>query len=103
MIIRRVNPMSIAKIAGLLYALMGLIVGVFMSLFFVALGSQMDAAEFGPLGGIFFGAGAIVTLPIFYGVLGFVTTAIAAFIYNLLAGAVGGIEIEVDAVSATAR
>jgi hypothetical protein len=82
---------------------MGLCFGLFFSLLFVAMGSQMEDTEFGPFGGMLFGAGAIVTLPIFYGVLGFVSTAIAAFIYNLLAGAVGGIEIEVDAVSAAPR
>jgi hypothetical protein len=103
MVIRRVHPLSIAKIAGLLYALMGLIVGVFFSLFFMAFGQQMQSETHMPFLGALMGAGAVITMPIFYGVLGFVTSAIAAMIYNLLAGAVGGIEIEVDGAGTVGR
>jgi hypothetical protein len=35
-------------------------------------------------------------LPILYGVLGFVMTAIGAAIYNLVASWIGGIEIQMD-------
>ncbi len=34
--------------------------------------------------------------PVFYGVLGFIFTAIACLVYNLLAGWIGGIEVELD-------
>jgi hypothetical protein len=44
----------------------------------------------------FFGVGAIVILPIVYGVMGAIFAAIGAFIYNIVAGWVGGIEIEVQ-------
>ena len=40
--------------------------------------------------------GAIVVLPIFYGILGAVLTAISAVLYNIVAGMIGGIQIEVD-------
>ena len=40
------------------------------------------------------GLGAIVILPIFYGGLGFIVAVIASALYNLAAGWVGGIEIE---------
>jgi hypothetical protein len=40
------------------------------------------------------GLGAIVVLPIFYGVLGFLMAVIAAWLYNLAAGFTGGVEIE---------
>ena len=43
-----------------------------------------------------FGAGAIVILPIFYGVLGFVGGAVTALAYNLIAGWTGGLEIDVQ-------
>ena len=43
-----------------------------------------------------FGAGAIVILPILYGGLGFVATLIAAWVYNVVAGIVGGIELDVQ-------
>jgi ABC-type multidrug transport system permease subunit len=99
MVIRRISPLSCAKVAGTLYALMGLLIGVCVSLFFLLLGSQIDSAQMrGPIVGLLFGAGAVIVLPIFYGVLGFVTTAIFAVLYNLTAGLVGGIEVDVDQV-----
>ena len=101
MIIRRVGVLSVAKIAAALYALMGLIIGAFISLFalvgsMAAMGGGNDNAVLG----IFMGVGAVVALPIFYGVLGGVFAAISAALYNLVAGFVGGIEIEVESTGA---
>ena len=98
MVVRRINPLSLAKIAGLLYAIIGLIIGAFFSLLFGVIGSLNPAQEEMPHGiAMLMGAGSIITLPIVYGVLGFITTAVGAMIYNGLAGVVGGIEIDVDA------
>lgn len=94
MIVKRVGPLSVAKIAGLLYALMGLLLGALFSLISVA-GFAAGGAKEG-LPGMLFGVGAIIVLPIFYGVLGFVFTLIGAAIYNLIAGWVGGVELEVQ-------
>ena len=60
----------------------------------VTLGAGIKAA--GALTGMIFGVGAIVILPVFYGVMGFVMTAFTAWLYNIMAGLVGGIEIEVE-------
>jgi hypothetical protein len=40
--------------------------------------------------------GAIVILPIFYGIIGGVFGALGAVIYNLAAGWVGGLEIDIS-------
>jgi len=93
MVIRRVNPFSVAKIMGILYGLMGLLFGGFISLFSFV-GSAFAPKESGAMG-LLFGVGAIIALPIFYGVIGFVMTLIGAALYNLIAGWVGGIEIDV--------
>ena len=45
--------------------------------------------------GVGFGIGFALLLPLFYGLLGFVFTALGCIIYNLVAGWVGGIEIEI--------
>jgi hypothetical protein len=45
---------------------------------------------YGPL----IGACAIVAFPILYGAMGFVSTLVGAWLYNILAGAVGGIEMD---------
>lgn len=97
MIIRRVDPFSVGKIAGLLYTIIGLFIGAILSI--VAMAGATFAAEAGegsPLIGVFLGVGAIIALPIFYGVLGFVLFSIAAALYNVLASVVGGIRIDVE-------
>ena len=97
MVVKRIGPMSFAKIQGALGALIGLIMG----LCFAAIGSLGSAiasqsSEVTGLGifGMMFGVGAIITLPIMYGVGGFIFGLIWAALYNWMAGMVGGIEIE---------
>jgi len=46
--------------------------------------------------GVLFGVGAIVALPIFYGLLGFIFALIGAAVYNLVASWVGGVELDVQ-------
>ena len=97
MVIRRVDPLSVGKIAAVLQALMGLLFGAILLLIRMA-GATFagEAGEGGPFVGLLFGAGAIVVLPIFYGVLGFIFAVIGAALYNVLAGIVGGVRIEVE-------
>ncbi len=96
MIIRRIGPLSLAKLMGVLYALMGLIIGAIISVVSLVGGAFMASQEGGAFGGMLFGAAAVVVLPIFYGCLGFVMTLIAAALYNLVAGWVGGVELDVQ-------
>jgi hypothetical protein len=99
MVIKRISPMSCAKVSGLLYAVIGLIIGACVSLVMTTVGSlvpQEDAHMAGAAIGLMFSAGAIVVLPIFYGVLGFIGGGVAAFAYNLVAGWTGGLELEVQ-------
>ena len=49
----------------------------------------------GPLAGLF-GPLAIVILPIFYGVMGALMSALSAVFYNLGAMLVGGLEVETE-------
>jgi hypothetical protein len=94
MVIRRVAPLSCAKIAALMYMLIGLVIGAVFSLVALA-GSAFGGGENAGLGAIF-GIGAVILLPIFYGCLGFVMTAVMALLYNLFAGIVGGVNVEVQ-------
>jgi hypothetical protein len=96
MILQRVGVLSGAKVLGALYAGLGLIVGCIFSLFAMLQGAILGASgEFAELGafGMLFGVGAIILFPIFYGVMGFLAGAIGAFIYNLVSGFVGGLEL----------
>jgi hypothetical protein len=94
--IKSIHILSLAKVLGLLYALLGFIVGSLLtcvSLLGATAALSESGAEAGPLG-VLFGLGSIIILPIFYGVIGFIGGIITAFLYNLIAGWVGGIEIE---------
>ena len=91
MVIRRVGPLSCAKVAGLLYLIVGLVIGACVSLFAMAGCSRVAADGLFPM---FMGAGAIVILPIFYGVFGFIGTLIMASLFNLVVGITGGIEVD---------
>jgi hypothetical protein len=98
MLVRRIVPLSLAKVAAVLYAGLGLIIGALVTVFALVGSSIAAASEKSPvpLVGVLFGAGAIVLLPILYGILGFVGGLIWSGLYNLAARFVGGVELEVS-------
>ena len=85
--VSRVSVLQAAKMFGVLYAIMGLIIIPF---FYVVARAVPSGSS--PFGGVW-----LLLLPILYGCLGFVVTAIAAAIYNLVARWIGGIEVELAA------
>ena len=98
--LKRIGPVSLGKILGLMYVILGFIVGFFVSAIFI-IGSLVGM----PGGGdspfphyisMFFGIGSIVFFPILYGLLGFVGGIIAGWFYNIIAKWTGGIEMEFD-------
>jgi hypothetical protein len=95
MVIKRVDPVSFAKITGTLYAILGLVAGAIVSLVSMAGGFASNSASGAGFGAVI-GVGAIVVLPILYGGCGFVATLIAAWLYNVVAGMVGGIELDLQ-------
>ena len=96
MIVRRVGPLSFAKVMGALYVLMGLLFGALISFISVVGGALVPHDERSGMAGALFGAAAIVVLPIFYGVLGFLASLVGAALYNVIASVVGGIEIDLQ-------
>lgn len=84
--IRRFGIGQTAKVIGVLYAL----VGVFLLPIFLVL------AVFSPNRESQFGSGFALALPVIYGAMGFIATAIGCAVYNYVAGWVGGIEVELD-------
>jgi hypothetical protein len=92
-IVKSFGVMSVAKIAGLMYACMGLLFAPFFLL--VGLIGSMAGQEKTPFAGIF-GVFIAVLFPFLYGALGFIGGAIGALLYNLLARWAGGFEVEVQ-------
>lgn len=92
--VRKIGVLSMAKIAAILYGVMGVFAGIVVAIIsvFSSVFAPNDLPQFFSLLGI----GAIVLFPIIYAILGFVIGAIAALIYNVVANIVGGVEIDLE-------
>ena len=95
MVVKRVGVASVAKIYGAISATMGLVFGCILALASLVGAGMADSAESAILGPIF-GVGAIIAMPIFYGIMGLLGGALAAVLYNVFAGMVGGVSVEVE-------
>ncbi|HUQ50500.1 MAG TPA: hypothetical protein VM056_07300 [Terriglobales bacterium] len=102
--VKRFRVFTVAKIMGVLWAAMGLL--------FIPIALIISAASLGQTGrtgftGVAGGVMLAVLAPIIYGTIGFVVGAISAWLYNLMADKVGGIEMLLEDVhdqrSAAAR
>ena len=99
--LKRIAPMPVAKIFGILYALFGLIFLPFFAIAWLA-GFFADSGEASAGAAGLMVVGMIVMaviFPIMYGVMGFFGGLIVAGLYNLIARWVGGIEFEVEDVA----
>jgi hypothetical protein len=93
--IRYVEPLSAGKILGAIYGALGLLIGaVFTCISLIA--AAVAANQAGPFGAFpaVMGLFAVVFFPVFYGVAGFIGGVITAFLYNVAAQFVGGIEVD---------
>ena len=88
--IQSVRVLSAAKVNGMLYGILGLLVAPF-----VLLGPGLAIAGGERRG---FGGAVMVAafLPFLFACVGFVAGALLAFIYNAISHAIGGIEVELQ-------
>lgn len=108
LVIKKFGVLSVGKIYAVMMLIVSLIIAIPYGLIIIVVsliggigaGSVDGTAglAFGG-GGVVMGLGIMIGLPIFYGAMGFVGGIIGALIYNILAGLVGGVEIEVESVS----
>ena len=101
--IQRIGVMSLAKIWGLLFLLVGLLFGVLYGLIVSGIGvvaavSGEKEALLLVVAGVVF----MVLFPLMYGGMGFVMGALMAWLYNLVARRFGGLEIDIETVPAPA-
>jgi hypothetical protein len=95
--ITHIAPLSLAKVAFVLYGVLGLVFGGFFALLAV-FGASVGAAagEESALLSAVFGLGAVIVLPILYGCMGAVMALFMSWLYNIVAGFVGGVEIRTE-------
>jgi hypothetical protein len=101
MVIKRIAPLSAARIAALIYALIGLAFALLVWIIsLVGLSysglSNSPFLPFAPGMVVAGGAVAVVVLPIVNGAVCFLMTLIGAWLYNLVAGFAGGLSVEVQ-------
>jgi uncharacterized membrane protein len=95
--LKRIGPFSLARLAAGLYGAIGLFLGACFALAaLVGMTIAHDASAANPVVGLVFGVGAIVFLPLIYGVLGAVMALVIAALYNFLAGWLGGVELTLE-------
>lgn len=92
--IRKIDPLSAGKVLALVQALIGLVAGLFLSL--VAVFGIAAGGGDGVAAGVITGLGAVIMLPLTYGIMGFLGGVLGAFLYNVAASMVGGIELETE-------
>lgn len=93
----RIRRFGVVKTANVIASLYVVLIAIFVpfGMAFVAVAPKSGA--FGNLGVVevlFFG----LLLAVFYGILGWITTAVACLLYNFAAGFLGGIEVQVESV-----
>ena len=96
MIVRRIDPLSLGKVSGVVYAAIGLIAGGIVSLLSIVGGALAPDNGLSGMFGMLFGAAAIIILPIFYGVFGSLGSLIGAALYSAVASAVGGVAVDLQ-------
>ncbi len=96
--ITRVGPLSLGKLIGGIAAVFGLIFGLFFTVFSL-FGATLATFEGGGtegLVGLVFGVGALIVMPLFYGVFGFLQGVLTAVLANLAMHFFGGLEVNIE-------
>ncbi len=95
MILRRIDPLSFAKVYGVVAAAVAFVFSLPAGCVMTMVGSLSDE-----LGGTGFGSSLglfmIILYPLLGLVAGFIGGFIMAWVYNLVAGRIGGVELEFE-------
>ena len=88
-VIKSIEIISWAKI----HALFGIVIGLIYGIIFAVLGTAVSIHAGMPGVGAF-GLMSIIIFPIMFAIMGFICGAIMAFLYNVFADKIGGIQVE---------
>jgi Transmembrane domain of unknown function (DUF3566) len=96
--LKRIEPLQLGKMFGLLQGGMSLIFAPVFLIFGLVGALVPHSKEFSPQ----MAAGPIlmiimaIAIPVIYAIIGFIVGIIMAFLYNLIAKVVGGVQVEVE-------
>ena len=99
--LKRIEPGSALKIGAIIYAFIGLVIGIVAACVSLVAGSLAGMGDSG-MGisarafGFGMGVGAIIVFPIVYGIIGAIGFGIGAVVYNLAARWVGGVQVDIS-------
>ncbi|MFY9799797.1 MAG: DUF3566 domain-containing protein [Methanoregula sp.] len=88
-VLHSIDILSVAKIGALFGLVMGIVWGIFYGMLAAAMLGRL-APGFGAFGGIVL----LIIMPVCGVIMGFIMGAVHAFLYNVFAGWVGGIRLE---------
>jgi hypothetical protein len=91
--IRSFDPMQMGKTLAVLYLLLGAVFAIPFYLFSSAMGKMTSGGQSGMAS---WGMGMLIALPIIYSICGFIGGIVSAWLYNLVAGWTGGVEMELQ-------
>ena len=92
--VQRIGVAQLAKIMGVLYLVIGFVIGLCIYLFSSLIPSNPMTPGF-KMGGV----AGLIFIPVLYGLFGYLGGAFMAWLYNLVARWVGGLEFEVESVN----
>ncbi len=96
-ILKHVGVLSVAKITALFGVIFGIIYGILVSVFavaFVSTSMMPGLSNIGPVAAGGLGIALVIIMAILGAVGGFIYGAVVAFLYNVFAGWVGGVEVD---------
>jgi len=90
--LKRIDAMSVAKLEGMLFFILGIIAGILVLISMLTSPVFLEGISFWGiiLGAVF----ALALTPLFYGALGFVMGMILTFLCNVVIKMIGGIKLE---------
>ena len=97
-VVRNIHPASAFKLGAIINGFVGLLLGLVCTATTVAgiaFARNAHISLFGPKGA-FVGYFAVIFCPIVYGLIGGISAALGACIYNVASGWIGGLEIETN-------
>lgn len=87
--LRRLSPIQAGVVAGAMYGLLGILFALFSLL--ILAGTRATSSSVPSAAGIL-----MIFVPFIYAALGFIGASLMAWLYNLVAGWVGGVELQLE-------